>query len=117
MTKLNMVPSRDSANPERTPAHTPATTPANTPAAPEADAPPVVQRPDGWYWLAEAGRREVGPFDNADDALADWRSGIGSMLEPGETLQEAEAELGMSGWIDPETGAPAEDNTPRTEEH
>ena len=28
--------------------------------------------------------------------------------EPGETLQEAENEIGMADWIDPETGAPAE---------
>ena len=29
-------------------------------------------------------------------------------VEPGETLQEAEAELGLSEWIDPDTGELAE---------
>ena len=72
--------------------------------------PSVVQRPDGWYWLAEEGRREVGPFANADDALAHWRGSASS--EPGQTLAEVEAQLNMSGWIDPATGAPAEDNVP-----
>lgn len=29
-------------------------------------------------------------------------------LEPGESLQEAEDELGIADWIDPDTGDPAE---------
>lgn len=78
---------------------------------------PIVQRPDGWYWLADEGHREVGPFDTADDALADFRAAEPSDIEPGETLQQAEADIGIADWIDPDTGAPAEDNTPRTEEH
>ena len=32
-------------------------------------------------------------------------------------LQEAESELGISEWIDPDTGVPAEDNVPRIEDH
>ena len=38
-------------------------------------------------------------------------------MEPGETLAEAEAELGVADWIDPETAALAEDHVPRLEEH
>ena len=38
-------------------------------------------------------------------------------FDPGESLQEAESELGMSEWIDPDTGGPAEDNVPRIEDH
>ena len=34
-----------------------------------------------------------------------------------EALHEAEAELGISEWIDPDTGAPAEDSVPRLEDH
>lgn len=33
-------------------------------------------------------------------------------LEPGESLQEAEDELGISDWIDPDTGDPAEGLSP-----
>jgi hypothetical protein len=37
-------------------------------------------------------------------------------LGPAESLQEAESEIGMAEWIDPDTGGPAEDNVPRLEE-
>ena len=37
--------------------------------------------------------------------------------EPGESLAEAEDEIGISGWIDPDTGQPAEESIPRTEDH
>jgi hypothetical protein len=30
----------------------------------------------------------------------------------GESLEEAESEIGMADWIDPETGEPAEDLPP-----
>jgi hypothetical protein len=33
-------------------------------------------------------------------------------LEPGETLREAEDEVGINQWIDPETGEPAEGQSP-----
>ena len=39
-------------------------------------------------------------------------SNFESDYEPGETLQEAEDELGISDWIDPDTGEPAEDSAP-----
>jgi len=38
-------------------------------------------------------------------------------LEEPETLSEAESEVGISEWIDPETGLPAEDSVPRIEDH
>ena len=31
--------------------------------------------------------------------------------------REAESEIGVSEWIDPDTGDPAEDNIPRLEDH
>jgi hypothetical protein len=37
--------------------------------------------------------------------------------EPGESLQEAEAEIGISDWIDPDTGEPAEANVHHFEDH
>jgi hypothetical protein len=38
-------------------------------------------------------------------------------LEAGETLEEAEGELGLSDYIDPDTGGLAEDGVPRLEDH
>ena len=40
-----------------------------------------------------------------------------SEIEVGETAEEAEEEVGIADWIDPETGLPAEESVPRTEEH
>jgi len=37
--------------------------------------------------------------------------------EPDETVEEAEAEIGLSGWIDPDTGDLGESWTPRLEDH
>lgn len=33
-------------------------------------------------------------------------------VTPAESLEEAESELGMNDWIDPETGEPAEGQSP-----
>jgi hypothetical protein len=55
----------------------------------------VVARPDGFYWVADDGHQEFGPFTTAMDALVALRSGIETGLEPAETLQEAEAEIGF----------------------
>ena len=76
----------------------------------------IVERPDGFYWIDIETEVEFGPFPTAALAIADMTPAIESNYEPGETLQEAEAELGISDWIDPETGAPAEDSAPRLED-
>lgn len=72
----------------------------------------VVARPDGYYWCAPDGKQEFGPFKSVELALADMQALDGQALEPGETLQEAESELGIADWIDPETGALAEGLSP-----
>jgi len=82
----------------------------------ELDPSVLVQRPDGWYWLADDGRQEVGPFAAAADAQADMRSAQEG-AEPGAALREVEDEIGMSDWIDPDTQAPAEQGVPHIEEH
>ena len=74
----------------------------------------VFERPDGFYW--KDGEEEYGPFPTRAEAQAAMQAGEGD-LEPGETLQEAESELGISEWIDPDTGGPAEDSVPRIEDH
>ena len=38
-------------------------------------------------------------------------------FESGEALHQAESELGISEWIDPDTGDPADDSVPRIEDH
>ncbi len=68
----------------------------------------IFSRPDGYYWLALDGKQEVGPFDTLAEAMADMDSGDASGWTPGETLAEAESEIGVSDWIDPDSGALAE---------
>ena len=69
----------------------------------------ILIRPDGYYWQAPDGHQEFGPFESLELAQADMASGDDD-TEPlvGETLQEAEDEIGIADWIDPETGQPAE---------
>lgn len=75
----------------------------------------LMHRPDGYYWQTPDGTQEFGPFENLELALAHMQSSSeeeGS--EPGETLQEAEDELGVADWVDPDTGELAEGlSTPR----
>ena len=73
----------------------------------------VMVRPDGYYWQAADGKQEFGPFKTVELALADMASGDDDEEPvPGETLQEAENEIGISDWIDPETGQPAQGQSP-----
>src|SRR5688572_25850547 len=78
----------------------------------------VIKRPDGYYWEAK-GRDARGPFTTRAEAEADLLSGGAEQgdFEAEDTLQEAESELGISDWIDPDTGGPAEDNIPHIEDH
>ena len=68
----------------------------------------VFSRPNGYYWLALDGKQEVGPFDSLAEAMADMDSGDAAGWMPGETLAEAESEIGIADWIDPDSGALAE---------
>jgi hypothetical protein len=79
---------------------------------------PILKRPDGFYWQRKSGELR-GPFVTRGEAEAD-RLADGSAdgdFDAGESLQEAESEIGMAEWIDPDTGVPAEDNVPRLEDH
>ena len=73
---------------------------------------PITHHPDGYYWQTVDGKQAFGPFASYEDALADMHGGDPDDLEPGESLQEAEAEIGIADWIDPETGEPAEGSCP-----
>lgn len=72
----------------------------------------IMARPDGYYWLALDGKQEFGPFESMELAQADRDASEGQDSGPGETLQEAEEEIGISTWIDPATGEPAEGQSP-----
>lgn len=73
----------------------------------------IVRRPDGYHWIALDGRQEFGPFETLEAATADMLDAADENApQPGESLQEAESEIGIAEWIDPETGEPAEGTCP-----
>ncbi|MDP1899732.1 MAG: hypothetical protein Q8K96_04690 [Rubrivivax sp.] len=73
---------------------------------------PIVDRPDGYYWQAPDGRQQFGPFETYEAARVDRDRFDEQRPVPGETLQEAESEVGVADWIDAETGEPAEGQSP-----
>lgn len=84
------------------------TTPAEpTPA--ENDPTQIVERPDGFYWQDTESGQQFGPFVTRVAAEQD-RDGLNdNSIEDDELLEDVEEEIGISSWIDPETGEPAED--------
>ena len=79
----------------------------------------VIERPDGFYWQVMASSKTIGPFDTLQEATLDMQcaddaEGDG---QPYESLEEAEAALDISDWIDPDTGLPGKETAPRLEEH
>jgi len=84
---------------------------------PDYDRTRITERPDGFYWREKGGKREYGPFDTLLAAIEDMDYNADGTYEPGETLEEAEEELGLATWVDPETGELAEEERPRLEDH
>lgn len=78
------------------------------PHSPADDVAGIVARPDGYYWQSPDGLQQFGPFANRLEALADRDRYSEQAPAEGETVQEAELEIGIADWIDVETGAPAE---------
>jgi hypothetical protein len=72
----------------------------------------IMSRPDGYYWRTLDGKQEIGPFESLALALADMEAADGEGPAPGESLQEAESEIGIADWIDPDTGELAEGLSP-----
>lgn len=72
----------------------------------------IVARPDGYHWLAPDGKQEFGPFETVELARADMDAADERALAPAITLSEAEREIGIAEWLDPETGEPAEGPSP-----
>jgi hypothetical protein len=85
--------------------------------SPDFDKTRLIERPNGFYWQSKTGDAESGPFATLREAIQDMQFSGDSAIEPGETVEEAEAEIQIADWIDPETGVPAEEGIPRLEEH
>jgi hypothetical protein len=73
----------------------------------------LIERPDGFYWQDIATGKLYGPFSTLAEAKEDILYRDDSNYEEGETLQEAEDEIGIADWIDPENAGPAESLSPR----
>ena len=84
---------------------------------PEYDRTRIVERPDGFYWQDKADGREYGPFVTLLEAVQDMESVGEGAQEPGETLAEAEDEIGIADHLDPDTGELVEELRPRIEDH
>ena len=85
---------------------------------PEHDGPHVIEQPQGFYWVSPKTGAEYGPFPTRAEAIADMEfDAEADEVESDETLEEAEAEMGLSGWVDPDTGDLGESWTPRLEDH
>lgn len=80
--------------------------------SPDYDQTRIIERPDGFYWQRKESGEEFGPFATLLEAVKDMEF---SEANAGDTepLEEAESEIGIAGWIDPETGQPAEESVPR----
>jgi hypothetical protein len=76
----------------------------------------IIERPDGFYWQDKASGEEFGPFATLIEAVGDMEY-VAANGESGESLEEAESEIGIADWIDPETGQPAEESVPHLEDH
>ena len=85
--------------------------------SPESDRARVIERPDGFYWQSKDSEKESGPFATLLEAVEDMQYSVDSDYEPGESVEQVEAEIGISEWVDPDTGEMAEEQTHRIEDH
>lgn len=56
----------------------------------------VVARPDGYYWVADDGEQEFGPYPTAAQAVEAANEAIERRLEEEQALLDAEAEIGVA---------------------
>lgn len=80
---------------------------------PDYDRTRIIERPDGFYWQDKLTDELFGPFATLLEAVQDMQEREDTGYEEGETLEEAEAEIGIADWTDPQTGEPAEELQPR----
>ena len=77
----------------------------------------IIERPDGFYWTDPSTGEAFGPFATLVEAAQDMEYNADTDYEPAESLEEAEEELGIAGWVDPDTGELAEDTFTHIEDH
>jgi acyl-CoA synthetase (AMP-forming)/AMP-acid ligase II len=56
----------------------------------------VVARPDGYYWVADDGEQEFGPYETAAQAIAAASESIEVRAEEEQAVLDAEAEIGVA---------------------
>jgi hypothetical protein len=76
--------------------------------APDVDSDRVVARPDGYYWVADGGEQEFGPFPTAAQALAAAEEAADSALRQAQALRDVEAELDVPDRLDRDVVEPDE---------
>lgn len=74
----------------------------------ESDQARLIERPDGFYWQNKFTEKLYGPFATLTEAMEDTEYQEDSDYEEGASLHEAEVEIGISDWINPDTGELAE---------
>ena len=67
----------------------------------------VISQPDGFYWRDQITDKLYGPFPTRLEAAQCLQDDNDSYGEE-ESLEDAEVEIGITNWIDPETGEPSE---------
>lgn len=78
--------------------------------SPDYDHTRIIERPDGFYWQDKITEETCGPFPTMMAAIQDMQNHGDTGYGVVESLSEAEAEIGISDWIDPDTGEPAEES-------
>ena len=76
----------------------------------------IIERPDGFYWHDEQTGEEVGPYPSLIAAI-EGRLGEDDEVADVASLMEAESEMGISDWMDPDSGLPLEDGVASHDEH
>ena len=80
----------------------------------------VMERSNGFYWRLNGEKRLRGPHASLLEVVDDIDSRTAlelATVESSVPLEEVEDEIGISSWIDPDTGLPAEDGAHRLELH
>ena len=77
----------------------------------------TLERPDGFYWEDLETDEVRGPFATLAEAVSDMEYGAEAQPDTVDALRQAEDELGIADWIDPDTGVPAEEQVPHIEDN
>lgn len=77
----------------------------------------IIELPDGFFWVDQDSGERYGPFVTLLEAVQDMEYRAEGALEPAASLEEVEDELGLTAWVDPDTGELAEDTFTHLEDH